>query len=175
MKCTNCGKEIPENSKFCLECGAAVVQEKITCKKCGQALPSGAKFCNNCGETVNGTTTNADNEIKIVIERKKQMLNDVPADVYIDDEFLGTFRKGDFINYKLDASKAASEIKIRIALVYYFNRARNLYMTVKINEAISKRITVIQTNGNTPDVELEGFDVISKSQTSIERYNSPKI
>ena len=33
MKCINCGKEIPENSKFCMECGTSVVQKEITCKK----------------------------------------------------------------------------------------------------------------------------------------------
>lgn len=118
MKCADCGKEMPENSKFCMECGRAVVQEEIICKKCGQALPAGAKFCNNCGESI---TTNeimsSIKDIPVIIKLKKQMLGSQPADIYINDEFLGTLRSGDFINYNLAAEKASSEIKIRIAMI----------------------------------------------------------
>ena len=75
--CPNCNSEVPENSKFCLECGskieiitenemscpscgkktskgkfcmecgAALIQK---CAKCGAEIPNGAKFCNECGE-----------------------------------------------------------------------------------------------------------------------------
>ena len=44
-KCYKCGASIPENSKFCPECGA-----KQVCPKCGAPLVSGAKFCPECGE-----------------------------------------------------------------------------------------------------------------------------
>ncbi len=79
-QCTNCGEELPEGAKFCLncgekvekvdnnmiccpECGKLVLKGKFclecghkfatnTCVKCGSTLPEGAKFCLECGERV---------------------------------------------------------------------------------------------------------------------------
>ena len=77
--CPKCGKTLPENAKFCLECGAKIEllaeNEMICpacgqkthkgkfcmecgaalvskCAKCGAELPVGAKFCLECGEKV---------------------------------------------------------------------------------------------------------------------------
>lgn len=77
--CPNCHNEVPENAKFCLECGAKIEQlgenEVICpacgrkthkgkfcmecgasliakCAKCGAELPNGAKFCLECGEKI---------------------------------------------------------------------------------------------------------------------------
>lgn len=47
VKCPNCGKEVPEGSKFCGECGAKI--EEYVCKNCGEKLAPGSKFCGNCG------------------------------------------------------------------------------------------------------------------------------
>lgn len=79
ITCPNCNSEVPENSKFCLECGAKIEllneNEVICpacgkktikgrfcmecgaslvakCAKCGAELPSGAKFCQECGEKI---------------------------------------------------------------------------------------------------------------------------
>ena len=49
-KCSNCGKDIPAEAKFCPECGAK--QEAKFCSNCGQKLESNAKFCPNCGNKV---------------------------------------------------------------------------------------------------------------------------
>ena len=49
-KCSECGEEMPEGSKFCPNCGAK--QEAKFCAECGQKLESGAKFCPNCGKKV---------------------------------------------------------------------------------------------------------------------------
>lgn len=46
LSCANCGKPLPVNAKFCLECGAAVAQK---CPGCGADIPAGAKFCLQCG------------------------------------------------------------------------------------------------------------------------------
>lgn len=75
--CSGCGNELPENAKFCLNCGAKVERmsenEMIclscgsktpkgkfciecgaplanNCPKCGTEIPTGGKFCLNCGE-----------------------------------------------------------------------------------------------------------------------------
>ena len=47
IKCPNCGKDVPEGSKFCAECGAKI--EQATCKNCGAKLGPNAKFCPECG------------------------------------------------------------------------------------------------------------------------------
>ena len=46
MKCLKCQFEIPDDSKFCLECGEKI---ETTCPQCGKKLPVGSKFCNECG------------------------------------------------------------------------------------------------------------------------------
>lgn len=180
MKCINCGKEIPENSKFCMECGTSVVQKEITCKKCGQALPAGAKFCSNCGVSTEvfeaSLLSKNDKGFPIVLKLKKQMLGGMPVDIYIDDEFVDTLRSGgDFINYNLAAEKATSEIKIRIVMMYLFKNSCSLYITLNLNEREPKSITIFQNfSTNKPDVEIVGFDVISRTLSGNEKYSSPK-
>ena len=79
ITCPNCNSEVPENSKFCMECGTKIellnenevicpacgkktMKGKFCmecgaplvakCAKCGAELPSGSKFCFECGERV---------------------------------------------------------------------------------------------------------------------------
>ena len=79
ITCPNCHSEVPENSKFCLECGTKIEllneNEVICpacgkktgkgkfcmecgaplvakCAKCGAELPNGSKFCPECGEKI---------------------------------------------------------------------------------------------------------------------------
>jgi membrane protease subunit (stomatin/prohibitin family) len=48
-KCTKCGADLPENAKFCLECGEKVVADgMIVCPECGNTVAKG-KFCPECG------------------------------------------------------------------------------------------------------------------------------
>ena len=54
-KCANCGTELEEGVKFCLECGTPVPQTK-KCIKCGFELPLSAKFCPECGTKQDGKT-----------------------------------------------------------------------------------------------------------------------
>src|SRR5258707_15571378 len=46
MQCTNCAAEVPEQKKFCGQCGAAGVRR---CLACGAANPAANKFCGDCG------------------------------------------------------------------------------------------------------------------------------
>ncbi|MBO4631520.1 MAG: SPFH domain-containing protein [Lentisphaeria bacterium] len=51
--CAKCGAQLPENAKFCLNCGEKVPQKAaevpVICPKCNAQLPPGAKFCLECG------------------------------------------------------------------------------------------------------------------------------
>jgi DNA-directed RNA polymerase subunit M/transcription elongation factor TFIIS len=48
--CPNCQSIAPAGTKFCPECGTAMVQPSVAaCPKCGTET-HGAKFCPNCGE-----------------------------------------------------------------------------------------------------------------------------
>lgn len=51
LTCVNCGKPLPPNAKFCLECGTKVEAAK-KCPGCGEPLVQGAKFCLNCGQSL---------------------------------------------------------------------------------------------------------------------------
>ena len=53
MHCTNCGKEIPDNSKFCDKCGSPVAAP-IFCSNCGTQNRAGAVVCTNCGARMAG-------------------------------------------------------------------------------------------------------------------------
>ena len=46
MQCTNCAAEVPEQRKFCGQCGAALVRR---CLACGAANPALNRFCGDCG------------------------------------------------------------------------------------------------------------------------------
>lgn len=51
IKCPKCGNELPENAKFCLECGTKIEQiadNEMICPACGKKTPKG-KFCMECG------------------------------------------------------------------------------------------------------------------------------
>ena len=56
MRCPSCKAEIPEGSKFCLECGAALSGR---CPSCGNANPPSAKFCLECGYKLAPTAVDA--------------------------------------------------------------------------------------------------------------------
>jgi class 3 adenylate cyclase/predicted ATPase len=52
VQCPSCKAEIPEGSKYCLECGAALFGR---CPSCGSANPASAKFCLECGHKLPAT------------------------------------------------------------------------------------------------------------------------
>jgi hypothetical protein len=52
VRCPSCKADIPGGSKFCLECGAALLG---CCALCGSTNPASAKFCSECGQKLPGT------------------------------------------------------------------------------------------------------------------------
>jgi len=47
-QCPNCKTSLPDNAKFCPECGT-VVETKTVCPQCGEENAKTAKFCASCG------------------------------------------------------------------------------------------------------------------------------
>jgi len=59
MFCLNCGKELPDDAKFCSGCGKQIeTKEKEiintvpVCSSCGEKIITGNKFCIKCGNPV---------------------------------------------------------------------------------------------------------------------------
>lgn len=75
--CNNCGKFIPENSKFCQECGARVFNDLNTlslrfyCPNCDRQINLYNSVCSNCGFKFDG--------IKVT-ESLKEFINKVDAE-----------------------------------------------------------------------------------------------
>ncbi len=61
-KCPKCSAEIPAEAKFCLNCGAKLV-ETMNCPKCNAELPKNAKFCSSCGYKLVATCPKCNTEL----------------------------------------------------------------------------------------------------------------
>jgi len=46
--CPQCGRENPEGTKFCQDCGSKLGQRNV-CPSCGAENPAGTRFCQECG------------------------------------------------------------------------------------------------------------------------------
>ncbi len=51
LSCRRCGKPLPQNAKFCMECGERV---QLVCPNCGKDIVPNAKFCLECGHRLEG-------------------------------------------------------------------------------------------------------------------------
>ncbi len=63
--CPNCKSEVPENSKFCLECGTKIenlAENEMICPACGKKTQKG-KFCMECGASLVAKCPNCGVEI----------------------------------------------------------------------------------------------------------------
>ena len=58
MYCENCGASIPNDSRFCPECGKEQISDPETavlrCPDCGTELEPDSLFCENCGRKLSG-------------------------------------------------------------------------------------------------------------------------
>lgn len=65
MKCTSCGVEVPDDAKFCSNCGSSFEYMKqdseevkvevintVYCRNCGVRLSEGEVSCTNCGTSI---------------------------------------------------------------------------------------------------------------------------
>ncbi len=56
MTCNNCGRDSPEGSSFCGNCGSIL---SMRCGRCGAANRPGQRFCGSCGESLQGISKSA--------------------------------------------------------------------------------------------------------------------
>ena len=65
IKCPKCGNHLPDNAKFCLECGTKIEQlaeNEMICPACGKRTPKG-KFCMECGQPLTNRCPNCGAEV----------------------------------------------------------------------------------------------------------------
>ena len=74
MICNQCRCELPDNAKFCFECGANITG-KIKCTSCGEDLPAEAKFCYACGTKIGS----AKDENKLSLDNLLEEINIQPS------------------------------------------------------------------------------------------------
>jgi RNA polymerase subunit RPABC4/transcription elongation factor Spt4 len=48
-KCRACQNLLPDNARFCPNCGTSVIEETLTCPSCGEETDLLAEVCINCG------------------------------------------------------------------------------------------------------------------------------
>ena len=84
--CSNCGKQLEEGARFCLQCGASVIgsnmeRQRVTydgethrCPNCGQVLQSFMINCPACGNELRGTRIS--NSIREFAQRLLQVETD---------------------------------------------------------------------------------------------------
>jgi predicted ATPase/class 3 adenylate cyclase len=56
MECASCKADIPDDSRFCIACGAALPS---LCSRCGRANPAPAAFCAGCGHRLGAIASGA--------------------------------------------------------------------------------------------------------------------
>ena len=65
VACPKCGNAVPQNAKFCLECGTKIEllsDNEMICPQCGSKTPKG-KFCMECGNKLQLSCPKCGNEI----------------------------------------------------------------------------------------------------------------
>ena len=80
MNCPSCQTSLPDNVKFCSECGSNV--ELSRCKKCDKPLNPEARFCQSCGAPVKTSTVQAP-AIEQAGEIKQSWLNSFGTFLFI--------------------------------------------------------------------------------------------
>lgn len=84
MKCPSCGKEIPDGSTFCPQCGNKCADaNQIKCPVCQKVVPPDAPFCPYCGATLL-TKHEREKSFKEAKKHNMQKLRDIKFAKFIE-------------------------------------------------------------------------------------------
>ena len=97
--CTECGKEVDDEARFCANCGTEMVKEEESqtkfCTNCGFEMEKATKFCPECGTPTDAAPAAARNN-RIVLTDKNPVLAAILSFfiVGLGQVYLGLNKKG---------------------------------------------------------------------------------
>ena len=166
-KCPNCGSEVTDNAKFCLECGSSLKPVVPVCPNCGEEVPKG-KFCPMCGTSV---TT-----VKATVTKTEtfefEMSHKTSKGVFDEDYFSSSNKKNnnsfdDLLNDKLLEKKAKTEkvkkeniLKEKFASFEYEEYLDGKYIIKKFTDSLELKVEIPSEVVMIADGAFEGTDVI---------------
>ncbi len=153
MFCKNCNKEYDDKTRFCPDCGAAVLEKKqnvVFCQNCGSKFESNEKFCGNCGNKL----TNPSSEIK-----KAVLFDNAIANNGINVQ-AGQSYNTNYGNYQSNYrdNKKKSHIPAIICCVFVFVLLGTIFLLTKdtiFNTKTGKRTIMVYMIG--ADLESKYF------------------
>ena len=129
MICKNCNKEIPDGSKFCMECGAKQDELK-KCHACGTGgLPVEALFCPNCGQR---------------LSEAKEASDPQPAKPVVPDDIRDLFFPIQGVTLGKTTIAEVKRMGIKVEDMFYDGE---LSFTLKMQEDSITNITFYQEEG----------------------------
>ena len=163
-KCTNCGGMIPDNAKFCLECGSKVEALVPTCPNCGEEVPKG-KFCPNCGAsmtTVKATFTKTETlEFEATQKTVKGVFDEdyfsSPSSSKKTKKFDDSFE--DLLDTKIKQKKE-SEVKEKLSSFKYEEYSKGKYIITKFVDFLEVVVEVPSEVIAIADNAFEDSDII---------------
>ena len=103
-KCSNCGCENDDNSKFCADCGSKLLEPPKFCPECGTELNNIPKFCPECGFNLS------------LSQRNEMSGEEYSENEYSDDEYDNTsYLSEEISNLKKEYSDTWSELQESVA------------------------------------------------------------
>lgn len=103
-KCSNCGYENDDNSRFCADCGSKLLEPPKFCPECGTELNGIPKFCPECGFNLS------------LSQRNEMSGEEYSENEYSDDEYDNpSYLSEEISNLKKEYSDTWNELQESVA------------------------------------------------------------